>query len=184
MSYLNIKEKMSEFNLDIRIDKSVNAQEALQKFEEDNSFIIDDSYKEFLYSYGECWIQEDNIFFPVLEDNLLTSNGKLRLSYFYGLNNNDANLIKLTHDLSEQMPDWIIPIADADGGDQICLGVKGGSTGNIYLWDHGLTNGVKDTFLIANSFSDFIQSLFVEESSDEEDDGILYIELDDDLLKS
>ncbi|MDJ1631468.1 hypothetical protein QNN00_18185 [Bacillus velezensis] len=49
-----------------------------------------------------------------------------------------------------------------------------------------MTNGVKDTFLVANSFSDFIQSLFIEEVSDEddEDDGILSIELDDDLLNS
>ncbi|MEC2307584.1 hypothetical protein [Bacillus atrophaeus] len=48
-----------------------------------------------------------------------------------------------------------------------------------------MTNGVKDTFLIADSFEDFIQSLsIIEEDSDEEDDGILFIELDDDLLNS
>ncbi|MHA7768536.1 hypothetical protein [Bacillus atrophaeus] len=47
-----------------------------------------------------------------------------------------------------------------------------------------MTNGVKDTFLIADSFEDFIQSLSIEEDSDEEDDGILFIELDDDLLNS
>ncbi|WP_144624861.1 SMI1/KNR4 family protein [Bacillus velezensis] len=184
MSYLDIKEKMNEFNLDIRIDESVSAQEVIRRFEENNSFIIDNDYKDFLYSYGECWIQEENVLFPVLEDNLLANNGNLRLGYFYGLNNNDANLIKLTRDLSEQMPDWIIPIADADGGDQICLGVKGDHVGRVYLWDHELTDGVKDTFLISNSFSDFIQSLFAGEIVDDEDDGILYIELDDDLLKS
>lgn len=57
-------------------------------------------------------------------------------------------------------------------------------TGKVYFWDHELTNGVKDTFLIADTFEDFIQSLSVEEYSDEEDDGILFMELDDDLLNS
>nr|WP_187441488.1 SMI1/KNR4 family protein [Bacillus subtilis] len=71
-----------------------------------------------------------------------------------------------------------------DGGDQVCLGVKGEATGKVYFWDHELTNGVKDTFLVANSFSDFIQSLFIEETSDDEDDDILFMELDDDLLNS
>ncbi|WP_237730431.1 hypothetical protein [Bacillus halotolerans] len=62
--------------------------------------------------------------------------------------------------------------------------MKGEAAGKVYFWDHELINGVKDTFLVANSFSDFIQSLFIEEASDKEDDGILYIELDDDLLSS
>ncbi|MED4816395.1 hypothetical protein [Bacillus atrophaeus] len=74
--------------------------------------------------------------------------------------------------------------ADADGGNQICLGIKGEGSGNLYFWDHELTNRVKDNLLIADSFEDFIQSLFVEEDSDEEDVGILFIELDDDLLNS
>ncbi|MGG1758468.1 hypothetical protein [Bacillus velezensis] len=60
---------------------------------------------------------------------------------------------------------------------------EGGGNGESLFWDHKLTNGTKDTFLVSNSFSDFIQSLFVEEDSDEEDDGILNIELDDDLPK-
>ncbi|WP_342496891.1 SMI1/KNR4 family protein [Bacillus sp. FSL R5-0593] len=181
-----IKKKMSEFNLDIRLDKNINSHQVLKKFEDENSFDITDDYKEFLNLYGECWIEEDNVFFPVLEDNPLADNGNLRLGYFYGLNHNDANIIKLKEDLSEQMPDWIIPIADGDGGDQVCLGVKGEAAGKVYFWDHELTNGVKDTFLVANSFSDFIQSLFIEEATDvdDEDDGILSIELDDDLLNS
>ncbi|KOS49082.1 hypothetical protein AN272_20350 [Bacillus amyloliquefaciens] len=98
----------------------------------------------------------------------------------------DFDVKSMTVTYKEQMPDWIIPIADADGGDQICLGVKGEAAGKVYFWDHELTNGVKDTFLVANSFSDFIQSLFIEEATDgdDEDDGILSIELDDDLLNS
>ncbi|WP_216664787.1 hypothetical protein [Bacillus sp. WMMC1349] len=46
-----------------------------------------------------------------------------------------------------------------------------------------LTNGIKDTFLIANTFNDFIQSLFIKEDSEtDEDDGIVSVWLDDDSL--
>ncbi|MEG7378046.1 SMI1/KNR4 family protein [Bacillus subtilis] len=116
----------------------------------------------------------------------MASNNHLRLGLFYGfgIDDNDFNVKSMTVTYEEQIPDWIIPIADGDGGDQVCLGVKGEATGKVYFWDHELTNGVKDTFLVANSFSDFIQSLFIEEASDDEDDGILSIELEDDLLNS
>ncbi|RAP14940.1 hypothetical protein [Bacillus velezensis] len=30
--------------------------------------------------------------------------------------------------------------------------MKGEATGKVYFWDHELTNGVKDTFLVSNSF--------------------------------
>ncbi|WP_406590376.1 SMI1/KNR4 family protein [Bacillus atrophaeus] len=111
---------------------------------------------------------------------------KLRLGIFYGfgLDDNDFNIATLAETYEDQMPDWIIPIADANGGNQICLGIKGEGSGKVYFWDHELTNGVKDTFLIADSFEDFIQSLSIEEDSDEEDDGILFIELNADLLNS
>lgn len=53
------------------------------------------------------------------------------------------------------------------------------------FWDHELSHPDKDFFLIANSFDEFVFSLVDEPiEADKEDDGILYIELDDDLLSS
>ncbi|PSA93501.1 SMI1/KNR4 family protein [Bacillus atrophaeus] len=158
----------------------------MKAFENELNINLDEVYKEFVIRYGGSTIQADNVLFPILEENLLASNNHLRLGLFYGfgVDDNDFDAKSMTVTYEEQMPDWIIPIADGDGGNQVCLGVKGEAAGKIYFWDHELTNGVKDTFLVANSFSDFIQSLFIEEVSDDEDDGILSIELDDDLLNS
>lgn len=56
---------------------------------------------------------------------------------------------------------------------------------SILFWDHEFSHPDKDFSLIANSFEEFILSL-VDEPIEivEEDDGILYIELDNDLLNS
>ncbi|MFA1794448.1 MULTISPECIES: SMI1/KNR4 family protein [Bacillus] len=189
MSIYDITEKMNNFDLNHYTSR--NEQESKRKikaFENELNINLDEVYKEFVIRYGGSTIQADNVLFPSLEENPLASNNHLRLGLFYGfgVDDTDFDVKSMTVTYEEQMPDWIIPIADGDGGDQICLGVKGEETGKVYFWDHELTNGVKDTFLVANSFSDFIQSLFIEEVSDEddEDDGILSIELDDDLLNS
>ncbi|MFB8091748.1 SMI1/KNR4 family protein [Bacillus velezensis] len=186
MSFQEINEKMNKF--DLKYYASSNEQESkrrIKAFENELNINLDEVYKEFVIRYGGSTIQADNVLFPSLEENPVASNNHLRLGLFYGFGVDDADfdVISMTVTYEEQMPDWIIPIADGDGGDQVCLGVKGEATGKVYFWDHELTNGVKDTFLVANSFSDFIQSLFTEEAADE-DDGILSIELDDDLLNS
>ncbi|MGX4294633.1 SMI1/KNR4 family protein [Bacillus sp. JK62] len=189
MSFQEINEKMNKF--DLKYYASSNEQESkrrIKAFENELNINLDEVYKEFVIRYGGSTIQADNVLFPSLEENPVASNNHLRLGLFYGFGVDDADfdVISMTVTYEEQIPDWIIPIADGDGGDQVCLGVKGEATGKVYFWDHELTNGIKDTFLVANSFSDFIQSLFIEETTDEddEDDGILSIELDDDLLNS
>jgi len=75
-----------------------------------------------------------------------------------------------------RMPSTIIPIADDGGGNQICIGIKGGEQGKIYYWDHNnewdeedylLDHGrpmppevkFQNVHLIASSFVDFISRL-------------------------
>ncbi|MGO0713184.1 SMI1/KNR4 family protein [Bacillus subtilis] len=187
MVFRDIFEKMNKF--DLKYYTSSNEQESKRKikaFENELNINLDEVYKEFAIRYGGSTIQADNVLFPSLEENPLASNNHLRLGLFYGfgVDDNDFDVKSMTVTYEEQMPDWIIPIADGDGGDQVCLGVKGEAAGKVNFLDHELINGVKDTFLVANSFSDFIQSLFIEEASDDGDDGILSIELEDDLLNS
>ncbi|PRS09664.1 SMI1/KNR4 family protein [Bacillus atrophaeus] len=187
MSFQDINNKMSEFELkyygEVTYKKS---SKAIEEFEKELGIEIDELFKQFTLYYGGSNILADNVVFPVLEKNPWAVENKLRLGIFYGfgLDDDDFNIATLAETYEDQMPDWIIPIADADAGNQICLGIKGKGSGKVYFWDHELTNGIKDTFLIADSFEDFIQILSVEEDSDEEDDGILFMELDDDLLNS
>ncbi|MED0776612.1 SMI1/KNR4 family protein [Bacillus velezensis] len=188
MSIHDITEKMSAIDLKYYVSSDEqSSKKEIKAFEDEFKINLDEQYKEFVLRYGGSSIQADNVLFPVLEQNPLASNNLLRLGLFYGfgVDDKDFDVKSMNVTYEEQMPDWIIPIADSDGGDQVCLGVKGEAAGKVYFWDHELTNGVKDTFLVAKSFSDFIQSLFIEEASDDdEDDGILSIELDDDLLNS
>lgn len=104
------------------------------------------------------------------------------LEGFYGLAN-DHNSLQIEIDTySDRFPKNIIPIASSAGGNEICMDLD---NEKILFWDHELSHPDKDFFLIANSFEEFVFSLVDEPiEADKEDDGILCIELDDDLLNS
>ncbi|MCY7434619.1 hypothetical protein MCY90_04555 [Bacillus pumilus] len=70
----------------------------------------------------------------------------------------------------KEWPVWLLEISEQDQG-------------KIYFWDHELRDGEQDLFLIADTFTKFIESLFVVEEDDESDTGALGIQLSDDLLK-
>lgn len=57
----------------------------------------------------------------------------------------------------------LLPIAEDSFGNQICIGIKNKYIGKIYFWDHELEESFfksKAITLIANSFNDFLDSLF------------------------
>lgn len=104
------------------------------------------------------------------------------LEGFYGLTNNHNSLQKAIDTYSDRFPRNVIPIASSAGGNEICMDID---NEKILFWDHELSHPDKGFFLIANSFEEFILSLVDDPiGTDEVDDGILYIELDDDLLNS
>lgn len=178
----SIDEKMSQFSIKSYVQKTHDENE-VKDIEKSLSIDLPEDYKNFLLKYGECMIMEDDLVFPVLEDNPLADEGVMSFGFFYGLEKNRYDIRNIRDIYFDQMPEWVLPIADAEGGDQICIAVKGEKTGKIYFWDHELRNGQQDLFLIANSFNDFIQSLFVQETSEDgKDDGIVSFELDEDLL--
>jgi hypothetical protein len=59
----------------------------------------------------------------------------------------------------------LLPIGSDAGDNQICLGIKGDVRGKVYFWDHqgetipGGPMATNNTFLIANSFEEFVMSL-------------------------
>ncbi|MFT0801061.1 SMI1/KNR4 family protein [Bacillus swezeyi] len=107
----------------------------------------------------------------------------LQLEQFKHLEKNRYDIRNVRDIYFDQMPEWVLPLADAEGGDQICIAVKGEKKGKIYFWDHELRDRQQDLFLIADTFNDFIQSLFVKETpKKDKNNGIISIELDEDLL--
>ncbi len=65
----------------------------------------------------------------------------------------------------DRVPSGLLPIAVDPGGNLICLATSGVRAGKVYFWDHeeeaneGETPGYNNTYLIANSFDEFLNSL-------------------------
>lgn len=75
----------------------------------------------------------------------------------------------------------LLPIAEAGGGDFICLGIKDKYKDKIYYWTHeGEGRLEENIYLIANTFEDFISSFEKHGQKIDLDDIELF--LDDDLL--
>ncbi|AOL97999.1 SPbeta prophage-derived putative protein YokK [Bacillus subtilis] len=192
MSFNNIKQKLKEFLIDAKTDPRINKNEQLKEIEMNIGKQLPSDYKDFLKEYGGCYLESkktsdeieyDVCYKPIEKDPWMGKGDDTQLlEGFYGLANDHDSLQKAIDTYSDRFPRNIIPIASSAGGNEICMDID---NGKILFWDHELSHPDKDFFLIANSFEEFVFSLVDEPiEADKEDDGILYIELDDDLLSS
>ncbi|MGQ5174979.1 SMI1/KNR4 family protein [Bacillus halotolerans] len=190
MSFNNIKQKLKEFSIDAKTDPRINKNEQLKEIEMTIGKQLPSDYKDFLKEYGGCYLESkktsdeieyDVCYKPIEKDPWMGKGDDTQLlEGCYGLANDHDSLQKAIDTYSDRFPRNIIPIASSAGGNEICMDIDNEM---ILFWDHELSNPNKDFFLIANSFEEFILSLVDEPiESDKEDDGILYVKLDDDLL--
>ncbi|WP_440614787.1 SMI1/KNR4 family protein [Bacillus subtilis] len=192
MSFTKIEQKLKEFTIDAGRYPSINTNEQLKELEMNIGNQLPSDYKDFLKKYGGCYLESkkttdeieyDVCYKPLEKDPWMDKGDDTQLlEGFYGLANDHNSLQKAIDTYSDRFPRNIIPIASSAGGNEICMDID---NGKILFWDHELSHPDKDFFLIANSFEEFVFSLVDEPiEADKEDDGILYIELDDDLLSS
>ncbi|MDZ5723133.1 SMI1/KNR4 family protein, partial [Bacillus sp. SXabc123] len=192
MSFTKIEQKLKEFTIDAGTYPSINTNEQLKELEMNIGNQLPSDYKDFLKKYGGCYLESkkktdeieyDVCYKPIEKDPWIGKDDDTQLlEDFYGLANDHSSIQKAIDTYSDRFPRNIIPIASSAGGNEICMDID---NEKILFWDHELSHPDKDFFLIANSFEEFILSLVDEPiEADEEDDGILYIELDDDLLNS
>ncbi|QVR62319.1 SMI1/KNR4 family protein [Bacillus subtilis subsp. subtilis] len=192
MSFTKIEQKLKEFTIDAGRYPSINTNEQLKELEMNIGNQLPSDYKDFLKKYGGCYLEStkttdeieyDVCYKPLEKDPWMGKGDDTQLlEGFYGLANDHNSLQKAIDTYSDRFPRNIIPIASSAGGNEICMDID---NGKILFWDHELSHPDKDFFLIANSFEEFVFSLVDEPiEADKEDDGILYIELDDDLLSS
>ncbi|MGY0701898.1 SMI1/KNR4 family protein [Bacillus subtilis] len=192
MSFTKIEQKLKEFTIDAGRYPSINTNEKLKELEMNIGNQLPSDYKDFLKKYGGCYLESkkttdeieyDVCYKPLEKDPWMGKGDDTQLlEGFYGLANDHNSLQKAIDTYSDRFPRNIIPIASSAGGNEICMDID---NGKILFWDHELSHPDKDFFLIANSFEEFVFSLVDEPiEADKEDDGILYIELDDDLLSS
>ncbi|MGQ5176208.1 SMI1/KNR4 family protein [Bacillus halotolerans] len=183
---------MKEFSIDVKTNPSINTNEELKGIKMIIGNQLPSDYKDFLKEYGGCYLESkktsdeikyDVCYKPLEKDPWMGKDDDTQLlEGFYGLAN-DHNSLQIEIDTySDRFPKNIIPIASSAGENEICMDLD---NEKILFWNHELSHPNKDFFLIANSFEEFIFSLVDKPiETDEEDDGILYIELDDDLLSS
>jgi len=94
----------------------------------------------------------------------------------------DYNTFKIWQ---KRMPDELIPIGCGSGGDQICISVKGNNYGKVYFWNHdweceeGEEPDYSNVHLIANSFTEFINSLYQSDVEKDIDGKWIYISIHD-----
>ena len=161
---------------EIKREHTFKTMDEVVQFEKNYKIDLPEDYKQFLFNYGSGYIK-DNYYYRAIENSPLTmEDGYNSVDYFYGsdiVNNMDFS--------EEELERKLIPIADAGGGDFLCVGVSSDYSG-VYFWAHENSEELKDNlFLVQRTFTDFIES-FVEHEEEEIDLDDIEIDLDDDLL--
>lgn len=113
------------------------------------------SYRAFLSKYNVA-IPERN---QIDGEEIVAS-----VAWFYGISEDRIEDLLETNDMySRRLPTDVLAIAEAAGGNLICLDL--GDDGKVYWWDHEeeATDeeepGFGNMFLLAPSFSDFLEHL-------------------------
>ncbi len=89
------------------------------------------------------------------------------LAWFYAFYDGEySNLLKEYSRFKDRIPEGFVPIARDSFSNKICLCLNGSEYGKIYFWefDYAVPYGEEPTFdnmyLLANNFTDFINSLY------------------------
>ena len=130
-------------------------------------FQLPKDYRNFLLKYNGGWPRKDTFNFYGKKDDGSS------IHAFFGIYKDDNyNLLNKVNDIGDRHTNDSFPIASDDYGNRICITVKGPNRGKVYFWDHEMEanpseNEVPDysnMTLIANTFTEFLNGLYKEES--------------------
>lgn len=183
-----IKQILNEIiDSEMAVSKKEGAYTAIETIEGIYGVDLPVDYKGFLLEHGGCFIKDNIMYQPIEVTPVTPVDGFDSVGGFYGITNDAYDIESAIQTHKDILGSFVMPIADADGGDLICVGLKDEYRGKIYYWYHeGETideDGNEYFYLIANSFEEFILkfSLHEREGGVSLDDIELF--LDDDLLK-
>ncbi len=116
---------------------------------------------------NDCYPLIDHILSCNILTHVKTVSCDAQISWFYAIYNGEyENFLREYKIFSDRLPKGLIPIGRGAGGDLICLSVDTKTYGKVYFWDReneapeGEEPWWDNVFLIANSFTDFINSLY------------------------
>ena len=107
-----------------------------------------------------------------------TFSPKIGVTNFLGA----RGIVKQRDRLRGRIPGTLLPIADAEGGNLICISIDEGDLGAIYFWDHEL-DGEKAAERLAASFDDFVSKLRVLSREDLPPARVISVQIDPEFLK-
>ncbi|EOP59975.1 SMI1/KNR4 family protein [Bacillus cereus] len=183
-----IKQVLNEIiDSEMVVSKKEDAYKSIETIERIYGVDLPLDYKEFLLEYGGCFIK-DNRMYKAIEVNPVTpEDGFDSIGGFYGITNDAYEIESIIQTYKDILGSSVMPIADADGGDLICIGLKDKYRGKIYYWYHeGETineDGKEYYYLIANSFEEFILKFSIHERKKSVNLDDIELFLDEDLLK-
>ena len=183
-----IKDVLNEIiDKEIVVSKKEDAYKSIDTIERIYGVDLPLDYKEFLLEYGGCFINDNRMYQPIESTPVTPVDGFDSMGGFYGITNDTYDIESVIQTHMDVLGSNVMSIADADGGDLICIGLKDKYRGKIYYWYHeGETideDGKEYLYLIANSFEEFILKFTLHEREKNVNLDDIELFLDDDLLK-
>lgn len=120
---------------------------------------LPDDYRNFLLEYNGGDPEPNMVGIP-------ETRKQCSVACIFGLYNfkKDHDLAAKRKRLANRLPEKVIPIAEADGDNFICLSLDSPDFGAVYLWDHELATDPpsrENLFELAPAFTDFLAVLQV-----------------------
>lgn len=159
-------------------ENKFHSLEEICEFEKKYDISLSDDYKQFVLQYGSGYIKDGYCYKPIEKSPLTPEDGYDSTDYFYG-----SDIIENIEEYQDELEGMLLPIADANGGDYICIGIKGKYKEKVYYWFHEGSDEMEESlFLIAETFTDFISSFEKHEEQMDISLDDIEIFLDEDLL--
>ena len=134
----------------------------VSELEADLGVTLPDDYASFLMKYN-CAYMQHPVLFNVRTPGLCVSGGMLQ--HTLGIvkeepySETPCNIFWNFKVLEGRIPDGLVAIADS-GPDPICIGLTPEEFGKIYLWDSTAEGADDITYLVADSFTEFLGLLY------------------------
>jgi len=146
----------------VGLQSSTSATKELVELFEGGHGALPLDYRNFLIRFNHAFFQ-DVVYFKSLESlypERPTMEGVVSTFYGFRESKRSGDLRFAAETFADDLPPGLIPIGDNLLGDQLCLSVAGEHRGRIYFWDRDTGRRESRLPLIANSFNEFILSLY------------------------
>jgi hypothetical protein len=106
---------------------------AIENVEREFSRRLPDDYKQFLLEFNGGKPETNEFDVPATK----TGSG---VNFVYGIlaTGRDGDLVHEQRLLKDRLPSGVIAIADAEGGNRVCLSLRNEDFGTVFFWDHEL----------------------------------------------